>query len=259
MARRDTYRPFDESRLRDTSAVAAYAAKKGWSIGRRNLLVEGTLDVAYFELASSLFAKRHGLHLVDDQFRVVAAGLFDDGGVGGVVRELITLHGMAVSDQALPKAARVRMLPVFDDDHAGRRCFGKLTDPDFPFRPFHDVFLLKRAYPSLMLGSSGYRDAVKELNREWFDLDCEIEDLLDRTLLDGFCDERPDALKIKPIHRGIAHHYDFKGGCKGDLLKYSRQLADLPEVVGLVRMLQHFRGLFELPIGPTLGPDGQPV
>jgi hypothetical protein len=259
MARRDTYRPFDESLSRDTSAVAAYAAKKGWSIGRRNLLVEGTLDVAYCELASSLFAKRHGLHLVDDQFRVVAAGLFDDGGVGGVVRELITLHGMAVSDQALPKPARVRMLPLFDDDHAGRRCFGKLTDPDFPFRPFHDVFLLKRAYPSLKLGSSGYRDAVKDLNREWLDLDCEIEDLLDRELLDGFCDECPGALKIKPIHRGIAHHYDFNGGCKGDLLKYSRQLADLPEVVGIVRMLQHFRGLFDLPLGPTLGPDGQPV
>ncbi len=259
MARRDTYRPFDESLSRDVSAVAVYAAKKGWSFGRRNLLVEGTTDVAYCELASSLFAKRHGLHLIDDQFRVVAAGLFDDGGVGGVVREMITLHGMAVSDKALPSSARVRMIPVLDDDHAGRRCFKKLTDPDLPFRPFFDVFLLKRAYPRLCLGSSGYQEAVKDLNRGWMDLDCEIEDLLHRELLDGFCDERADALKAAPIHRGIGHHYDFNGRCKGDLLKYSQELADLPEVLGIVRTLQHFRGLFQLPLGPTLGPNASPV
>jgi hypothetical protein len=259
MARRDTHRPFDESRSRETSAVAAYAEQKGWRIGRRNLLVEGTIDVAYCELASSLFARHHGLHLVDDQFRVVASGLFDQGGVRGVVREMLSLHGRAESDSSLPKSSRVRMLPMFDDDDAGRRCFGKLTDPDFPFRPFHDLFLLKRAYPSLKIGSSGFRDAVKDLNRDWRELDCEIEDLLDRELLAGFCDERNDALKTPPIHRGPAHHYDFNGHCKGSLLKYAKQLADLPEVVGIVRMLQYFRGLFDLPVGPSLGPNGKPA
>jgi len=252
MARRDTHRPFDESRSRETSAVAAYAEHKGWRIGRRNLLVEGTTDVAYFELASSLFAVHHGQRLLDDQFRVVAAGLYGDGGVRGVIREMLSLHGRAESDSSLPKSARIRMLPVFDDDAAGRRCFDKLTDVDFPFRPYRDVFLLKRAYPSLKLGSDGFLDAVKDLNREWRGLDCEIEDLLSRELLAGFCDDRGDALKCPPVHLGSGHHYDFNGHCKADVLKYAQQLADLPEVIGIVRTLQYYRGLFDLPVGPRV-------
>lgn len=252
MAGRDTHQRFDESRSRETSAVAAYAAQKGWRIGRRNLLVEGTLDVAYFELAASLFAKHCGQQLLDDQFRVVAAGLYGDGGVRGVIREMLSLHGRAESDSALPKSTRIRMLPVFDDDAAGRRCFNKLTDVDFPFRPYRDVFLLHRAYPNLKLGSDSYHDAVRRVNLEWRGLDCEIEDLLGRELLDGFCNQRTDALTAPPSRSGSGHHYEFRGNCKGDLCKYVFQRAGLSDVVGLVKTLQYFRGLFELPVGPEM-------
>lgn len=250
MARRSTHHRFDESRSQETSAVAAYAAQSGWRIGRRNLLVEGTTDVGYFELASSLFAEHHGQRLLDDQFRVVAAGLYDRGGVRGVVREMLSLHGRAEIDSSLPKSARIRMLPIFDDDCAGRRCFTKLTDADFPFRPYQDVFLLHRAYPNLKLGSSGYLDAVRKANHEWNGLDCEIEDLLSQDLLDGFCDNRHDALRAPPCYLASGHHYDFHGNCKGDVLKFAQQVAGLADVVGLVRTLQYYRRLFDLPIGP---------
>lgn len=243
---------FDESLSHETSAVAEYATRKGWRFGKRNLLVEGTIDVAYFELASSLFDRHHGLRLLDEQFRVIAAGLYDEGGVRGVIREMFILNGLAYKDMALPKSARVRMLPVFDDDEAGRRCFKKLIDPDFPFRAYQDVFLLHRAYPNLNLGSDGYQHAVKQANREWEGLDCEIEDLLGRDLLETFCEDRPNALKASPSHRGSAHHYDFRGSCKGDLLKYTLQIAGLSDVLCLVRTLQYYRGLFRLPTGPQV-------
>lgn len=247
MARRPSQQAFRPSPVSHQSAVSRYAERKGWNLGRRNLLVEGTSDVSYFELASRLHEEARGVPLVDQQFRIVAAGIGNAGGVRGVVNEFMKLYGLMQLDLDLPKKQRFRILPIFDDDYAGRRYFDAVTNQALPFTPFVHVFLLKRSYPKLPLGSPNYRDHLETANATWQELDCQIEDLLSRDLLDTFRDEHTDAFRRAPILVEGAHHYEINGHAKARLVRFAQNYATLDDVAGVVSVLSYFRGLFGLP------------
>jgi hypothetical protein len=76
-------------------AVAAYARSLGWDIRPRTVLVEGTNDVALFELAARAERKKTGTDLFADGLAIIAAGDGDQGGTRGVIRELNALRCFA--------------------------------------------------------------------------------------------------------------------------------------------------------------------
>ncbi|MDO2068517.1 hypothetical protein Q2415_25655, partial [Escherichia coli] len=62
-------------------------------IKRRNVLVEGTSDVALIHLVGQLEKQRSGLDFLED-LAFLAAGEREQGGVDGLLRELITFRSL---------------------------------------------------------------------------------------------------------------------------------------------------------------------
>ena len=110
--------------------VERYASGKGWNVGTANVLVEGTSDVRYLRLARDLWQRESNHDLFDSGFAIFEAGLKDDGGVQGVVRELQTLRQMASQDAASLTTER-KFVGLFDNDHAGRKHARMLCEMDF--------------------------------------------------------------------------------------------------------------------------------
>jgi len=229
--------------------VARYAKDIGWTIGRRNLLVEGTSDVALLELAAACHARETNEQLLGEDLKVVAAGYGEMGGVGAVERRFMTIHELGQLDLELPKKDRIRLLPLFDDDEAGRATFRSITQQRHPFKSYVDVFMLKRRYPPVRPGSPSFLDGLREINREWEGIDCEVEDLLGQGLLDAFCDEHSGALRRDPIIKGNGHHHEWTPDGKARLHRFARDHAMLSDLADLVRLLKYVRWIFYLPNG----------
>lgn len=249
MERRGTQTPFSGGGPVRESRVARYAKDIGWAIGRRNLLVEGTTDVALLEQAAACHARATKELLLGDDLKVVAAGYGDMGGVGAVERRFMTIHELGQLDRELPKKERIKLLPLFDDDEAGRATFKSITQQRHPFRGYVHVFLLKRRYPPVRPGSPSFLDGLKEINREWEGIDCEMEDLLSPGLLDAFCEEHPGALRRDPVIRGDGHHHEWTPDGKARLHRFVRDHAMLDDLTDLVRLLRYVRWVFDLPNG----------
>lgn len=249
MERRSTHTPFSGTGPARESRVARYARDIGWSIGRRNLLVEGTTDVALLELAAACHERVTKEQLLGDDLKVVAAGYGEMGGVGAVERRFMTIHELGLLDRELPKKDRIRLLPLFDDDDAGRATFRSITQQRHPFKSYVDVFMLKRRYPAVRPGSPSFADGLREINRDWEGMDCEMEDLLGRGLINAYCDEHAGTLKRAPLIKGAGHHHEWTSDGKAGLHRYAREHAILDDVADLVRLLKYVRWIFDLPNG----------
>ena len=123
-----------------------YAASLGMQIKHRTILVEGTSDVALLGLVSSLERKLSGKELFED-FAIVAAGERDQGGVNGVVRELIAFRGMARTFLQSNGKPVYRFVGLFDNDRAGKRAIATAHDLDSSILEYKDVFRLMPVMP----------------------------------------------------------------------------------------------------------------
>lgn len=249
MERRSTHTPFSGAGLVRESRVAHYAKEIGWTIGRRNLLVEGSTDVVLLELAAAVHSSKTKEQLLGEDLQVVAAGYGEMGGVGAVERRFMTIHELGQLDLELPKRERIRLLPLFDDDEAGRATFRSITQQRHPFRSYVDVFLLKRRYPAVRPGSPSFLDHLREINREWEGMDCEMEDLLGQGLLDVFCKGHTGSLKRDPVVRGNGHHHEWTADGKAKLHRFVRDYAMHDDLTDLIRLLKYVRWIFDLPNG----------
>jgi hypothetical protein len=249
MSQRPSARPFAVEHGTPRSRVAQFAHSQGWRFGRRNLLVEGTSDVALFQLASDLYEQATGACLIADDFRVIAAGLREQGGVGAVERKFFVFYELNQADSDLPKSERVLLLPLLDDDDAGRSTFRSITQQRHPFKEYVDVFLLKRRYPPIPLRSNDYLLQLKHLNRGWEGMDCETEDLLEHDFLRAFHSEHPSSLHRQPVVRNGGHHMEWTRDGKSALHQFARRHAMLSDVMGLVTLLRYMRWIFHLPHG----------
>lgn len=225
--------------------VERYAKGKGWNVGTANVLVEGTSDVRYLRLARDLWQRESNHDLFDSGFAVFEAGLKDDGGVQGVVRELQTLRQMASQDAASLMTER-KFVGLFDNDHAGRKHARMLCEMDFRVKHYRDVFLLHPIMPvsNGVLGRELQRRAEAQ-NSSCEGLDWEIEDFLSEDLIREFCDVHPRALIQKQKMAGRVHH-EFSRDGKGQLQAYAAKEAlveDMIEVIHLICALREYLGL----------------
>lgn len=225
--------------------VDTYAKGKGWKVGTANVLVEGTSDVLYLRLARDLWQQESNHDLFDSGFAVFEAGLKDDGGVQGVVRELQTLRQMASQDTSGLMSER-KFVGLFDNDHAGRKHASMLCEMDFRVKFYRDVFLLHPVMPASngVLGPELQRRAEVQ-NRSCKGLDWEIEDFLPEDLVQGFCSANPGALIREQRMAGRVHREFTKEG-KGQLKAYVKREAimdDMLDVVRLICALRDYLGL----------------
>jgi hypothetical protein len=225
--------------------VEIYATRKGWNVGTANVIVEGTSDVRYLRLARDLWQRESNHDLFDSGFAVFEAGLKDDGGVQGVVRELQTLRQMASQDAASLMTER-KFVGLFDNDHAGRKHARMLCEMDFRVKHYRDVFLLHPIMPASngVLGPELQRRAEAQ-NGSCAELDWEIEDFLPEDLIQGFRNLQPGAVIREHKMAGRVHRELSKRG-KGQLQAYVQQEAlveDMIEVVRLICALRDYLGL----------------
>ena len=216
--------------------VERYANGKGWHVGTANVLVEGTSDVLYLRLARELWQRESKHDLFDSGFAVFEAGLKDDGGVQGVVRELQALRQMASQDTASLMTDR-KFVGLFDNDPAGRKHARMLCEMDFRVQPYRDVFLLHPVMPDSngVLGPKLQRRAETQ-NRSCSGLDWEIEDFLPEDLVRGFYHANPGALIREQRMAGRVHR-EFMSAGKGQLQAYVKREAVVEDMIDIVRLI----------------------
>jgi len=69
----------------------AYGRLEGWEFKDNNLMVEGTTDVRYLEIANERYIEDSDRSLIDGSFGVLAIGEAEDGGTYGMKEKLNTL------------------------------------------------------------------------------------------------------------------------------------------------------------------------
>lgn len=231
--------------------VRAFGQRYGWELGRCNLMLEGTTDVAYFDLANRLYADNEHYNLIDEAFRVHAIGIGEEGGTDGMMDRLRllaeTLRIFPIDDPQ----RRVRVVCLFDDDAKGRGAFNAMSGK---FIPWSDIFLLRRKYPRTTRDPKAFDAHTRKLNEAYLadkNFFCEIEDLVARSVIDTFVGLNPSCLQRELRSIGDGFHCDLHRTAKGNLLRFVEENALLDDVRLLVELLKSFRFLFGLPVNGT--------
>lgn len=228
------------------SLVEMFAKQIGWTIGRCNVVVEGTTDVTILQHAGLLHRQATGVDVFGDGFAVVASGRADDGGVEGVNRRLNAARQNADADRDAIGALRYHFIGLFDNDFAGRKAITLACDIDRRVVRYRDVFLLHPRMPiaSHHLGTSIGQEA-KSLNSAFIGLDWEIEDYLPEDFKAAFELQYPRAV-IKCAKRGGRSHRDLTPEGKRAFHAFVRQRGehrDVLELICLICALRSYLGM----------------
>ncbi len=250
LPRRQSRDAFTASQIQTVSLFRAYSVRKGWQIGTSNVIFEGVSDVSHCDRASDLHKLEFGKALLGPQMRVLPAGFGREGGVRAVEQQFQTLQSLIETDAnaQLSTNERYKVIAVFDDDHAGRLAFEAVTNRYSKWRPHIDVFVLKRRFPAAQVGCASFERELRAANRDYNGMDCEIEDLLSRPLLERFIRANPAALRHSALIRGDAHHFEWNAaaGFKGALRKFVESEATLADMAGVIQLLRFLRRTFGL-------------
>lgn len=226
--------------FRPGDLVREFARRNGWDLGRCNLMLEGTTDVSYCQLADNHYFQQTGKRLIDEEFHVFAVGKGSAGGTEGVKENLRTLQCILQSE---PEPLQIRVVCVFDHDHAGRKAFSQLKQK---FREWGELFLLQRITPRVTRDPTQFYKTWLRENKHWKNLDCEIEDLVSRDLLDYFVSENPSSVRRPCLEIGGKHHFEFEGHCKGIVARFVERESSFENVVDVIEFLKSFRWLMKL-------------
>lgn len=225
--------------------IASYASKLGMQIEFRNILVEGTSDVALINLTGHLEKKHSGLdHLKDLAF--LAAGEKEQGGVDGLLRELITFRSLGRNLMDANGKQIYRFIGLFDNDHAGRRAIATAKSVG-GLLEYRDVFRLMPIMPLPgNLDQKSVESAFNKHNELYKGIDWEIEDLISEKLALAFIEEFEGSVKHNIEKNGKTHREFTKDG-KAKFHKFIKENAireDLEEILKLILALRRY---FNLP------------
>lgn len=228
-------------------AVASYARELGLFVKPRTVLVEGTSDVALFELAARIEHKVTGSVLLGEDLAIVAAGERDRGGVRGVVRELVALRGMSRTCLLPSGRPRYRFVGLVDNDSAGRRAVSLAHEIDSSILEYKDVFRLSPVMPFVSnLDPANVRKTFEQENHSFSGLDWELEDLLPDQFIEAFLSEYPYAGQRDTSINGQVHR-KFTPDGKANLHQFVRVHAMHDDLSGVIRVLRSLRHYLALP------------
>ena len=227
-------------------AIAAYGMSKGWRLGRRVVLVEGTSDEALLKLTNKL-ATSVGVDLLGQDISIVAAGEHDRGGTYGVGRELITLRAMTPYILDRDGSQVYSIVGLLDNDYAGRKIIEDVANIDRSVMEFRDILRLWPVMPQQVGGAPDKVRRTTELeNAAFCGLDWEIEDTLSATLMARFAAEFPHTIRQR-LTSGERTHFELTREGKRELHGLIHREASLEDVSGVVEVLRSLRGLFGFP------------
>lgn len=223
--------------------VARYGMAQGFAIRPRTVLVEGTTDVELFQLAARLEYKKTGINLLNDDIAIVAAGERDRGGTHGVIRELVSLRGMARTCLLPNGRPRYRFIGLFDNDKAGKQAVKLARDIDSSILEYKDVF---RLWPMMPLpGNLDPGTVQKTFEREnasYKGLEWELEDLLPQGFTEAFISDNPTAVSHSASMAGKVHR-DLTRDGKARLHRFIKQnavCADLNSVIDVLKAIRFY-------------------
>lgn len=237
----------------DLDTVRRYGLALGWELRRRTVLVEGTTDVELFQLAAQLELKKTGSDLLGADLAIVAAGVGDQGGTRGVIRELVCLRGFARTCLLPNGRPRYRFIGLFDNDTAGRLAVRAARDLDTSILEFKDVFRLWPVMPSTgNLDPATLQKSFEHRNAGYKGLDWVLEDLLPGNLFDAFLAECPGAVSKTTEIGGKTHRWLTRDG-KARLHYFVKCHAMHADLIAVIEVLQAIRFYLCLPM-PSVKP-----
>lgn len=222
------------------------AQKRGWTLRRGNVMVEGDSDVGYFELASRLHRNATGKRLLGEDLSVFSAGQGDDGGTYGISEWFPTLFGMAGLDLDQAGKRRYHVIALVDDDRMGRSAVNGITKGHRRIVEYESIFRLRRVMPLRSGSARVLEERFKEANEPHRALTCVIEDLLPIALCERFLAQTPSATSRPPIASGGGTVFSWTSGDKAGLLRFAKaqaKVGDVGALVGVLRALRSYVGL----------------
>lgn len=227
----------------DLDYIAYFARTKKFDIRPRTIFVEGTTDVALFELAAKLEKEKTGLDLLGDRLAIIAAGEGDEGGAKGVCRELVSFKNMAKGCLLPNGRQKYRFIGLFDNDRAGRQAISDVRKTDTSILEFKDVF---RLWPVMPIGSNLDVEAIRRnfesKNEKYKNLDWELEDLLPNSFCETLITANPTVIhRSSTLHDKV--HREWSSDGKAKLHRLTAQNAiynDLEEVTHILRVFWHY-------------------
>lgn len=239
--------------MRESQSLAQlYAARKGWNLLRGNVMVEGTADVAYFELASNLYERDTRVSLVGKDLSFFPAGLGDAGGTYGICEQYPTLLNVVHADPDPNGKLRFRVIALFDKDTHGKNALRMLTKSNRSIRENSNAFLLHYCMPRKSRDSKPLGEHIAAANAYCSSLDCEIEDLLNDAICVEYAAQFPHHL-ARTTTLDCETHRDWTVDGKRGLLEFARDVAILSDVVRIVDAIKSLRFYLGLPT------DGAPA
>jgi hypothetical protein len=231
------------------SLVRAYAKRRNWPISTRNVMLEGRTDCEYFKIADSKYqAENGGRKLICSKLSLFQVGDGDAGGTDNIKEKFVYLREVLSTDSYDPANERIMAIVLMDNDHNGRAVAQFLDKRGFKLN--RDVFLVSRLIPRQTRDAYQLNRLIAEKNNIWAGMDCEMEDLLSRDLLEYFAESEPSAMARKPQFTEGGHHYEWTQDGKARLLQLVKREASCSDVKGIIELLRSLRYLL------ALDPDG---
>ena len=142
---------------------------------------------------------------------------------------------------------RYRFIGLFDNDDAGRRAIYHARVLDRSIHEYRDMFRLRPIMPSEgNLDPKTLEGTFKRLNKDYLELDWELEDLLPEDFLEAFLDDFPDAVSKKITICGRTHR-KFTPDGKARLHRFVKDYATLQDLADVVELIKSLRFYFHLP------------
>jgi len=236
--------------MEQLDTVSRYGSTFGWKLRPKTVLVEGTSDVSFFQLAASLERKATGTDLLGNELTIIAAGEGDRGGTRGVIRELVSLRGIARTVLLPNGNPKYRFIGLFDNDKAGQQAVNFSREIDSSILEYKDVFRLQPEMPtSGNLDPKTLKKTFEHKNSEYKGLDWELEDLLPQGFLEAFFSEYSGAVVQKNNKGGKVHHELTRDG-KARLHRFVKSYAVHEDLVGVIDVLKAIR--FYMCLAPAL-------
>ncbi len=221
--------------------VSGYGLTFGWELREKTVLVEGTSDVSLFKLAASLERKATGVDLLGNKLAIIAAGEGDRGGTRGVIRELLSLRGIARTVLLPNGNIKYRFVGLFDNDNAGRQAVKFAHDIDRSILEYKDVFRLQPKMVCLgNLDPKTLQKTFERENSEYRGLDWELEDLLPQAFLEVFFSEHVE-IEVRTHEKNGKIHHEFSRDGKARLHRFIENHAVYEDLVDVINVLKAIR------------------
>lgn len=235
----------DSAKYEPGSHVQFLAKQKGWDLKKSSVIVEGDTDVSYFKLASKLYSGKFGKRLLGDDFSIFSPGTGDEGGTPGIIQWFPTLQNLINIDVDAASRKCFRVAALVDGDSPGKKARNALLAANRSHIENRDVFILHRIMPRKTIAPSALTKQIKINNEDWKMMDCEIEDLIDKDLLNEYFVGTPRAKRRLVEHNG-EYHVDMNRGYKGELFRFVNKYAmykDLEKIIEVARSLRFYLGV----------------